>query len=60
MRQGLLIQILLGALTLGLLFLDDITLGEAVILAVLGGIYNRAITIHQDIHELATKEEDVE
>ena len=60
MRLGIIIQILLGALTLGLLALDNITLGEAVILATLGAIYNRAITIHQDIHEIATKEENQE
>lgn len=58
MITGLIIQILLGVLTFGLFILDDITIGEAVILAVLGGIYNRVITVHQDIHLLTNKEEN--
>ena len=60
MRTGLIIQILLGVLTFGLFVLKDITLGEALIMATLGAIYNRTITTHQDIHEIATKAEDSE
>ena len=60
MRTGLIIQILLGVLTFGLFVLKDITLGEALIMATLGAIYNWTITTHQDIHEIATKAEDKE
>jgi hypothetical protein len=48
-------QVLIGILTIGLFFFDNITLGEAVILTLIGGMYNRLIRLDQ---KLATKEDE--
>lgn len=44
-RYGIKFQILIGILTIGLFVMDDITVGEAIIITLLGGMYNRLIRL---------------